>query len=78
MYIVSFEVAGASDGVPHHRLMKAMERFGVGAHIRRVVHGRPLGRTFQVKLKEHGGVYRSDIHEISRGLSQRGVLSPLL
>ena len=62
VYLVSFDVAGAFDGVLRHRLMKAMTDFRACPYFRRVVHGLARGRTFQVKLRARCAEYTSGIH----------------
>ena len=81
VYIVSFYVRGPFDSVPHHRLMAAMKEFGMDPNIRRVVHGWLRSRTFQVRLRAHGEVYKSSVRSITRALPQGGTMifdGPLL
>ena len=47
-YLVSSDVAGAFDNVPHAQLMSGLRRMGVHVHIRRLVHNWLRDRTFQV------------------------------
>ena len=61
VYLVSYDVAGAFDGVLRHRLMKAMTDFRACPYWR-VVHGLARGRTFQVKLRARCAEYTSGIH----------------
>ena len=77
-YVVSFDIAGAFDNVPHQRLMQGLEMMGVDKHTRRLIHNWLRDRTFQVKLTTPNGNCMSTIHPISKGLPQGGVLSPLL
>ena len=78
VYMVSFDVPGAFDRVPLHGLMTAMDRFNIDPYIRRVEHNWLRNRTFQVRLRANGGVYKSKVHTVTCGLPQGGVLSPLL
>ena len=47
VFLASFDVAGAFGCVPHHRLMAAMEDFGVCLNIGRVVRDWPRGERFR-------------------------------
>ena len=78
VYMVSFDVSGAFDSAPHRRLTAALEEYGVDPYIRRVVHRWLRERTFQVRLRAHGEIYRSSARSITRGLPERGILSPVL
>ena len=78
VYMISFDVQGAFDNVPHHRLMEAMKAFRVNPYIRRVVHNWLRNRTFQVKLRAYENTYLSSIYGVTKGLPQGGVLSPIL
>ena len=75
---MSCDAAGAFDCAPHHSLVHALEKFGVGAHEGRALHNWLRNRTFRVKLRARGGEYKSSIHKITPGLLQGGVLLPLL
>ena len=76
VYLVSYDVEGAFDHVPHCHLMQAAEDMGVDVHIRRMIHNWMRSRTFQVKIREASRVYYGSIHEITRGLPQGGSAFP--
>ena len=76
-YVISFDVAGAFDNVPHAQLMGGLERMGVDGHTRRVIHTWLRDRTFQLRMRTPAGDFYSSIHKITKGLPQGGVLSPL-
>ena len=78
VYLVSFDIRGAFDNVSHRQLTESLGRMEVDPHTRRVIHNWLIMRTFQVKMSSTKGTYYSNIHPITRGLPQGGVLSPLL
>ena len=77
-YIASFDIAGASDTVPHRRPVQSLREMGVDTHSRRIVRNWLGSRTFQVRLSTWGGAIYSHQYPISMGLPQGGVLPPLL
>ena len=77
-YMVSLDAEGAFDNVPRVRLLKAREEMGVGGRERRAAHNWLRGRMFQVEMRTPAGDFYSNVYEISKGLPQGGVLSPLL
>ena len=77
VYIVSFDVAEAFDNIPHSALTKALEDFGIDWYIHRVVRNWPRERTLQVRLRVQERRHYSNVHKVSKGLPQGGVLSPL-
>ena len=77
VYIISFDVSGAFDNVSHIKIMRALKEFEINGRIRRVLHGWLRGKTFQEKMRTAMGTLFSDVHTISRGLPQGGVMSPL-
>ena len=71
LYLVPLDVAGAFDGVSHWRLVAALEDYGIGVHIRRVIHGWLRNRTFQVSMRTDAGVFKNKVYPISMGVATR-------
>ena len=78
IYVISCDIAAAFDSVSHCQLMEAMRRFDIDPHTRRLTHNWLRGRKFQVKYRTATGEILGAPAEISAGLPQGGVLSPLL
>ena len=78
VYLVSFDIRGAFDNVAHRQLVRGLGKMGIDPHTKRVVHNWLMTRTFQVRMTSSKGTYHSSIYNITKGLPQGGVLSPLL
>ena len=78
VYVISFDVAGASDGMVPHQLISVLSEFRVDAQTRRLIHNSKGGRTFVVKYNTPQGVYFRAKKPIYSRLPQGGDLSPLL
>ena len=78
VYLVSFDIAGAFDRVSHYGLTEELKLFGIDAHTRRLIHNWIRGRKFIVKHRTPRGTTMGRHTEITSGLPQGGVLSPVL
>ena len=78
VYVVSFDIGGAFDRVAHHGLAEALKSFGIDSYTRRLVRSWIRGRRFAVRRKSPRGVTLGDYTQITSGLPQGGILSPVL
>ena len=78
VYVISFDIAGAFDNVSHYQLTKALSQFHVDAYSHRMIHNWLRSREFSVKFRTPTGTFIGQRADISAGLPQGGVLSPLL
>ena len=77
-YVISFGVAGAFDNVSHHQLSQTLLKFDVNPFTHRIIHQWLRGREFQVKQRTPKGTYIGELADISAGLPQGGIISPIL
>ena len=77
VYVISFDIVGAFDNVSHQQLPMAMRRFGVDFHSLRLARNWLEGRQFRVTFNSPTCIHLGELTEISSGLPQGGVFSPL-
>ena len=77
-YVISFDIAGAFDNVSHNQLSQTLPKFGVDPYTHRLIHQWLRGREFQVKFRTPKGTCLGELTDISAGLPQGGILSPVL
>ena len=78
VYIASLDIEGAVDAVPHEGLMQTMWDSEADAYLVRFVEVWLKTRRFRVRLTAPGGKFVSRLRDITRGLPQGGILSPLM
>ena len=78
VYIISYDIESAFDRVPHAQLLRAVEAFDIEPYTCRLVHNWLRGRHFQISYTSPHGQYRGQRVQITTGLPQGGVLSPIL
>ena len=78
IYVASLDIKGAFDTVPHEGLSNTLQRIDMDPHCRRFVDNWIGSRRFRVRLLTPMGKTLSTPREITRGLPQGGILSPLL
>ena len=76
VFVASLDKAGASDAVPHKKLLEALRGEGVGESIYRYLWAWITKRRLKVRFASPQGNQYSRYYEITRGLPQGGVLSP--
>ena len=77
-YAFPFDIAVAFDNVSHHHLPQTLSKFGVDPYTHRLIHQWLRGREFRVKSRTPTGTCLGQLTDISAGLPQRGILSPVL
>ena len=78
VYIISYDIESAFDRVPHAQLLRATEAFDIDSYTCRLIHNWLRGRYFQVTYTSPHGQHQGTSVQITTGLPQGGVLSPIL
>ena len=76
--IASLDISGAFDTIPHKPLLSSIRARGVHGYIYRYIHTWLTKRRFALRLASPQGYKHSRRCDVTRGLPQGGVLSPLL
>ena len=78
VWLASLDIQGAFDGLYHDKIERAVRRAGMEDHCADFINSWTRGRSFQVEINTNNGTYLSRLRNITRGLPQGGILSPML
>ena len=74
VYIVSFDVAGAYDGVSHYQLVGTLTKMGLGVHTRWITQNWLRRRSFILRFCTPDGYFFGESQRVSAGLPKGGCL----
>ena len=78
MYVLSYDIGGAADNVPHRQRAVALKALGVGSHECCLIRTWPRVHLFHPRLRYPARTWYSRPRSTSLGLPQGGVPPPLL